>query len=422
MITNKVVLLAAAVGMAAVMVAFTHVQGQGQSARPPAMTADMPGMDAPTMSMPTKPDAANSSSAASSPSGYAPIALGHDIEQRIGVTIGKVEETPLTMTIRAVGIVRPDETRVAHVHLKTEGWVDKLYVSFTGQNVRRGDPMLSIYSPTFFAAQREFLSALRVAQSGLDSVGDQKTIVDTARRRLELWDIPAADISALEKTGQPGKSLILRSPISGTVLEKKAFAGQYVMVANDLFVVADLSRVWMQAKIFQYELPHVAVGMSATVSFTSSSQGLLTGKVVFIDPVVDEMSRSVQVRIELPNPEGNLRPGMFGDVTMSHAMGTGLTIPASAVIRTGERDIAFQEVSEGHYAPVIVKISPTRFAGRYQVLEGLKAGDTVVTSGDFLIDSESRLDAGGGSMADMPGMSAPAKTAAKPPAKAGPKL
>jgi Cu(I)/Ag(I) efflux system membrane fusion protein len=139
-------------------------------------------------------------------------------------------------------------------------------------------------------------------------------------------------------------------------------------------------------------------------------QRTLIGKVVFIDPVVDEMSRSVQVRIELPNPSGTLLPGMFGDVVISHAMGSGLTIPASAVIRTGERDIAFRVVSGGRFEPVVVKISPTRFADRFEVIEGLNAGDEVVTSGNFLIDSESRLEAGAGSMADMPGMAGPAKT------------
>jgi Cu(I)/Ag(I) efflux system membrane fusion protein len=311
------------------------------------------------------------------------------------------------MSIRAVGIVRPDETRVAHVHLKTEGWVEMLFVAYTGQKVRAGEPMLSIYSPTFFAAQREFLSALRVAKSGLDSEGDQKTVVDTARRRLELWDVPKDEIAKLEQTGNAGKSLVLRSPISGTVLQKTAFAGQYVTMQNDLFVVADLSKVWMQAKIFQYELPHVSIGMPATVSFPSTSQRTLTGKVVFVDPVVDETTRSVQVRIELPNPDGALLPGMFGDVMISHAMGSGLTVPASAVIRTGDRDIAYRAMSGGHFSPVVVKISPTRFADRFEVLDGLKAGDEVVTSGNFLIDSESRLEAGAGSMADMPGMAAP---------------
>jgi Cu(I)/Ag(I) efflux system membrane fusion protein len=382
-----------------------HVHGEGQAASATSMPDAMPGMDMPKDAKQT-PAATMS---AMPPAGYAEIKINQDVQQRIGVTVGKVEQTPLTMTIRAVGIVRPDETRVAHVHLKTEGWVEKLFVAYNGQKVRAGEPMLSIYSPTFFAAQREFLSALRVAKSGLDSEGDQKTVVDTARRRLELWDIPKDEILQLEKTGNAGKSLLLRSPITGTVLQKTAFAGQYVTVQNDLFEVADLSTVWMQAKIFQYELPHVAIGMPATVSFPASSQRTLIGRVVFIDPVVDEMSRSVQVRIELPNPSGTLLPGMFGDVVISHGMGSGLTIPASAVIRTGERDVAFRVLSDGRFAPVVVKISPTRFADRFQVLEGLNAGDEVVTSGNFLIDSESRLEAGAGSMADMPGMAAPAK-------------
>ena len=405
--TNKISkLLGVAAAVAVILGVTRYVHGEGQPASPAEMPNDMPGMDMPKK---TKPVPTATTSAALPP-GYAEINVNQDVQQRIGVTVGKVEQTPLTMTIRAVGIVRPDETRVAHVHLKTEGWVEKLFVAYNGQKVRAGEPMLSIYSPTFFAAQREFLSALRVAKSGLDSEGDQQTVVDTARRRLELWDIPKDEIGKLEQTGKPGKSLLLRSPISGTVLQKQAFAGQYVTLQDDLFVVADLSTVWMQAKIFQYELPHVAIGMPATVSFPSSSQRLHTGKVVFIDPVVDETSRSVQVRIELPNSNGTLLPGMFGDVVISHGMGSGLTIPTSAVIRTGERDIAFRVVSAGRFAPVVVKISPTRFADRFEVLEGLKAGDEVVTSGNFLIDSESRLEAGAGSMADMPGMTGAAKT------------
>ncbi len=431
MTTNaRRMLLGAALATAVIAGLTQLVHGAGQPAQPAANPKDMPGMDmsgtgAPGADMSgmdmSKPSAVPPASANPAPPGYTPVSVGEDVQQRIGVTVGKVEQTPLTMTLRAVGIVRPNETRVAHVHLKTEGWVDKLYVSFTGQKVSAGEPMLSIYSPTFFAAQREFLSALQVASTMGAPAGDQKTVVDTARRRLELWDIPRDEIDQLEKTGQPGKSLILRSPISGTVLEKQVFAGQYVMQQNDLFVVADLSTVWMQAKIFQYELPHVAIGMPATVSFPASSKPTRTGKIVFIDPVVDETSRSVQVRIELPNPDGSLLPGMFGDVTISHAMGTGLTVPTSAVIRTGERDIVFRVVSEGRFAPVAVKIGATRFADRYQVLAGLAAGDEVVTSGNFLIDSESRLEAGGGSMADMPGMPGMSAPAPADTAKAGPK-
>ena len=270
--------------------------------------------------------------------------------------------------------------------------------------MRAGEPLLSIYSPAFFAAQREFLSALQAAKAGLEQPGDQQIVVETARRRLELWDIPKDEIEALEKSGQPRKSLTLRSPISGTVLEKQAFAGQYVMPQTDLYVVADLSKVWMQAKVFQYELPHVALGMPATVSFASLPARKFAGRIVFIDPVVEEMSRSLQVRIELPNPDGDLRPGMFGDVSISHAMGEGLTVPASAIIRTGERDIAFRAVSADRFVPVEVRVSPLGFGDRLQVLEGLSAGDQVVTSANFLIDSESRLEAGANNMAGMSGM------------------
>ena len=354
------------------------------------------------------PETADSTTKGDLP-GFAEISVAGEVQQRIGVTTGRAEETPLTMKIRAVGIVRPDETKVAHIHLKTEGWVEKLFVAFTGQKLKAGDPMLSIYSPAFYAAQREFLTALRSARSN----PDQQTVAETARQRLELWDVPQDAIEALEKTGKPARSLIMRTPISGTVLEKKTFEGQYAMPQAELYVVADLSTVWMQAKIFEYELPHVEVGMPVAVSFPSLPMQKFVGKVVFVDPVVDEMSRSVQVRVELPNPRGEFRPGMFGQILLTHGMGSGLTVPTSAVIRTGERNIAFRVASPGRFVPVQVKISPLQFEDRFQILDGLKAGDEVVTSANFLIDSESRLEAGGGSMVGMPGMDS---GGSKPPA------
>lgn len=426
-------LVGLALAIAVIIGVVSRVHGQTAATPDIAPGKGMSGMEMPT---PTKVQAAkhaaagampgmempNSASASAAnpmamPPGYAEVRISPDVQQRIGVTLGRVEQTPLRMRIQSVGIVQPNETKVAHVHIKTEGWVEKLYVSFTGQKVKAGEPLLSIYSPTFFAAQREFLSALQGARSGLDQPGDQQVVVDTARRRLELWDIPQDEIKALERTGVPSKSLTLRSPISGTVLEKQAFAGQYVMAQSDLYVVADLSTVWMQAKIFQYELPHITLGMPVTVS-VSSLPRQLAGKVVFIDPVVDEMSRSAQVRIELANSDGQLRPGMFGNVTIEHAMGAGLTVPTSAVIRTGERDIAFRAMSAERFMPVEVKISPAGFGDRFQVLEGLNAGDQVVTSANFLVDSESRLEAGASSMAGMPGMGGGGKDDGKqPPAK-----
>ncbi len=365
------------------------------------------------MEMPGSSDA--SKTRAAPPSGFAEVRIAPEVQQRIGVTLGTVRRTPLTMTIRTVGIVRPDETKVRHIHLKTEGWVEKLFVSFTGQKVKAGDPMLSIYSPAFFAAQREFLVALQYSRAA-PSPG-QRNVVDTARQRLALWDVPMSTIEALEKTGKPSKSLILRSPISGVVLEKKTFEGQYVMPQAELYTVADLSTVWVQGKVFAYELPHVALGMPATVTFSSLVGQSFAGKIVFIDPVVDEMTRTVQVRLEVPNPDGLIKPGMFANVLITHAMGSGLTVPTSAVIRTGERDIAFRAVSADLFLPVQVKISPLRFEDRFEILEGLKAGDEVVTSANFLIDSESRLRAGGGGMTGMPGMGEWEKGAVGKPAE-----
>jgi len=362
------------------------------------------------MPAPTQTPAATTSV----PAGYAEITVAAEVQQRIGVALGTVERTPLTMNIRTVGIIRPNETKIAHVHLKTEGWVDKLFIAFTGQKVKAGQPMLSIYSPAFFTAQAEFLSALQSVSLSPDGSADRQTVVESSRRRLELWDVPEAAIVRLQKTGNPEKSLTVNSPMSGTVLEKNVFAGQYVMPQGDLYVVADLSTVWVQARVFEYELPHIEIGMPVTVTLSSKTTRQFSGKVVFIDPVADEMTRSVQVRVELPNHDGQLRPGMFCHVLISHGMGTALTVPTSAVIRTGERDIAFHATSAEHFVPVQVKISPVRFEDRFQILEGLQAGDKVVVSANFLIDSESRLQAGGGSMAGMPGMGGKTSDGKKP--------
>jgi Cu(I)/Ag(I) efflux system membrane fusion protein len=327
------------------------------------------------------------------------------VQQRIGVTLGEATHTPLRMRVSTVGIVRPDETRLAHVHLKTEGWVTKLHVDFTGQKVRAGEPLLTIYSPAFFTAQREFLSALAVAKASPSP--DQQIVLDAARRRLELWDVPKEEIESLESSGNAAAELTLRSPIGGTVLEKKVFAGMYVTPQDELYLVADLSAVWVQAKVYEYELPHIEVGMPATVTLPALPQRRLEGKVAFIDPTVDEATRTVQVRIELPNEQGELRPGMFANAVIEHEMGHGLTVPETAVIRTGERAVAFVAAGTGRFVPVEIVVSPISFEGRLHVLSGLDHGQTVVTSANFLIDSESRLrgePTGAGEQAPSPQM------------------
>jgi Cu(I)/Ag(I) efflux system membrane fusion protein len=353
--------------------------GGGMDMNMPGMGMDMPGMDTNT---PVP--------------GYATVTVPGEVQQRIGVEVGRVEKGPLRMNVRTVGIVQPDETRTARIHLKTEGWVEKLFVNYTGQTVRKGDPLLAIYSPQFVSTQQEYLTA---HEAGRESLAND------ALERLQFWDVPAEAIAELKRTGKPQRNLSLQSPLSGTVLKKDVLAQEYVTPQKELYVIADLSTVWVQAKVYEYELPHVEQGQPATVTTPAQPERRFAGKVVFIQPTVDERTRTVQVRVELPNREGMFKPGEFANVTIQHTMGEGLLVPASAVIRTGEQDIAFRVLAEGRFVPVAVRISPIHYeGGRFQVLEGLKADEQVVTSANFLIDSESRLRAGGGGMAGMAGM------------------
>jgi Cu(I)/Ag(I) efflux system membrane fusion protein len=236
----------------------------------------------------------------------------------------------------------------------------------------------------------------------------QESLADAARRRLELWDVPADEIEALEKTGAPQKSLIMRSKLNGTVLMKDAYEGHRVTPDRELFVIADLSTVWVQSKVFEYELPHVELGRPATVRVPSLPGQEFIGKVDFIGPTLDEATRTVRVRVELANPEGAFKPGMFLNIEIQHEMGEGLLAPTSAVTRTGERDIAFRVESGDEHGdrivPVEVKLDTIKFGDRFHIVEGLEAGDKVVTSANFLIDSESRLHSGGGDSAGMGGM------------------
>jgi Cu(I)/Ag(I) efflux system membrane fusion protein len=376
----------------------------GAGADQGGMGMNMPGMD--MGGTPTGPPAA-----LSGVPGHAEVTIPYEIQQRIGVTVGMAEQGRLEMTVRTVGIVQPNEKKIARIHLKTEGWVEKVFVDYTGQSVHKDDPLLSIYSQEFLTTQQDYMTARRTA-AGEES-GNRPSLAEASLRRLELLDVPPDEIRELEKTGKPQKYLSLRSPISGTVLAKNVFAGQYVMPQTELYEVADLRAVWVQAKVYEYELPHVALGQPAAVTLPAFPGREFTGKVVFIQPTVEPTTRTAQVRVELANPNGLFKPNMFANVVIRHDMGTGLLVPAAAVIRTGERDLAFRVESPGRFLPVEIQVSPLQFGNRFQVLDGLKAGDRVVTSADFLIDSESRLRAGGGGgmagmqdmdMGSMPGM------------------
>jgi Cu(I)/Ag(I) efflux system membrane fusion protein len=359
----------------------------------------MSGMNMSGMKMPGMDMGSANAKESTEPSGVpglAVVQLAPELQQRIGVVTAAVDQAPLRMSVRTVGIIQPDETRVARVHLRTEGWVRKVIVNYTGKAVKKGDPLLSLYSPQFVTTQQEYLDAARNGQDALAQL---------ARQRLELWDVPADEIDAMKREGKPLTYLTLRSPAAGTVLQKNVFEDQYVTNQTELYVVADLSTVWVQAKVYEYELPHVALGQPAAVTLPALPDETLSGKVVFIQPTVEEPARTVQVRVELPNHDGRLKPGMFANINIEHHMGEGILVPATAVIRTGERDYAFRADDGNRFAANEVQISPFRFGDRYHILKGLKRGDRVVTSATFLIDSESRLRFGsGGSMPGMPGM------------------
>jgi Cu(I)/Ag(I) efflux system membrane fusion protein len=330
--------------------------------------------------------------------GYAKVTITPERQQLIGVRTAQVKKDKLLMSIRAVGIIEPDQRRLAHIHTRVNGWVNKLHVDFVGQSVEKGAPLLEIYSPELLSSQNAYL----IARSGVGvrgAIGQNDGVIDAARKRLELLGVAPEEIAELDRTGRARDTLLLRSPIAGTVLERNVLEGSYVEPQIELYRIADLSVVWVQAKIYEYELPHIEVGQPVVVTVQSQPQKEFSGKVTFVDPVVQEATRTVNVRVEIKNDGRLLKPGMYADLKIEHDMGTGLLMPESAVLRTGERAVSFRVLPENRFEPVEVKLGG-RFGDNLQVLSGLKDGDTVVASAGFLIDSESRLKA---TMSGSPG-------------------
>jgi RND family efflux transporter MFP subunit len=329
--------------------------------------------------------------------GYSAISLSSGRQQAIGVQLGKAEVKDLTKTIRTVGRVTFDETLLHEIHAKFEGYVERLDVNYTGKSVRKGQPLLSIYSPELLATQQEYLLAVRarrqfqgesnpdVSRGGLD-------LYESARQRLLLWDISSAQIARLEKTGQPMKALTLYSPVDGFVMTKNAVQGGRVMPSDTLFEIAGIRRVWVLADVYESEVPHVRVGQTARMSLNYLPGRTWAGRVSFIAPVLEEKTRTVKVRVEFDNPDGTLKPEMFADVVLEHPLGRVLTVPDSAVLATGTRALVFVAKGDGRFEPREVKCGP-KVDSSIEIREGLQPGEQVVTQANFLIDSESRLRA-----------------------------
>ncbi|HHL39214.1 MAG TPA: efflux RND transporter periplasmic adaptor subunit [Deltaproteobacteria bacterium] len=333
--------------------------------------------------------------------------------QNIGVRTAVVERRPLKRTIRTIGRVDYDEKRVYHVHTKIEGWVEKLYVDFTGQQVEEGDILLEIYSPELVSAQEEYLLAMRYADAlGKEAAGGD-SVLELSRRRLELWDVPAHQIEELEKTGKIMKTLHIHSPARGIVVKKNVQEGMYVKPGTNLYTIADISRVWVYADIYEYEMPWVKVGQEAEITLESYPGRVFRGRVSFIFPFMEPETRTNKVRLVFDNTDLVLKPDMYADVVLkSEVSRDAVAVPSEAVLLSGERSVVVVAKGGGKFAPREVTLG-VEAGGFYEVKEGLDEGDVVVTSAHFLIDSESRLKEAiskmlevkkGGGTEDMEGM------------------
>jgi len=312
----------------------------------------------------------------------AAVSITPEIRQRMGLKFGAVEKRALAREIRTAARIVADETRLHHVTVKIDGYVEKLFAATTGEFVKQGEPLLTIFSPMLVSAQQEYLNALK----------DGGELAASAKRRLELWDITGEQIERLAKTGKAERTITLFAPASGWIIERNISAGHKVMAGEQLMVLADLSEVWADANVYQSDLPFVKLAMPVELTVSAAPDKTFTGKVSFVAPTLDAETRTVKVRMAVPNPDLRLKPEMWATARLAFELGEKLAIPTAAVMRTGERAYAFKDGGEGKLVPVEIKLG-ARSAGWWEVLSGLEAGDKVVTSANFLVDSESQLKA-----------------------------
>ncbi len=357
----------------------------------PSYVRDRPGKS--PMGMDLVPECPSEGGAA--PAGE--IRIDPAVVQSIGVRTAPVVRRDLARKLRTVGRVDYDERRVAHVHTKVQGWVEKLHVEYEGQMVRRGQPLLEIYSPELVSTQEELLLADRYRRSTEESAfGDVaeggRALFEATRRRLALWDVSDRDVERLLESGEVRKTLTLYAPTSGVVTHMMVRGGMEVSPNDNLYTIADLSRVWVYADVYEYELPWVAVGQRSEVDLSYLPGTKFEGEVTYVYPFLDAKTRTARVRIELPNPELILKPNMFANVTIeTEERPQTLAVPEEAVIRSGRRNLAIVALGAGRFEPREIELGLDSGDGWLEVKAGLEQGEQVVTSGQFLIDSESKL-------------------------------
>ncbi len=364
----------------------------------PNVTSPTPSKDSMGMDfVPVYEDEAKGGGGSDLPEGYAAVSVGMERVRLAGIQSAAAVRETISHPVRAVGVVVPDETRVRRVQTKIEGWVEKLHANFTGQLVTNGQPLLEIYSPDLVSAQREYL----LAKAGVDRMKDSpyedaremsSGLSRAARTRLKLFDVPERFIEELERTGKVQRTVTLNAPVSGFVTGKEIFQGTRVMPGMDLLTVTDLSRVWIEADLYEYEAQSVRVGQAAALETVADPGGKLKGKVAFIYPTFSPETRTLKVRFEFPNPGLRLKPQMYANVSLDLHSVTGVVIPDSALIETGVRQIAFVDLGNGTFEPREVKVG-VRGNGKAQILSGVKAGEKVAVGANFLLDSESKLRA-----------------------------
>jgi Cu(I)/Ag(I) efflux system membrane fusion protein len=341
------------------------------------------------------------------------VKIGVDKVQKLGVKTEAAGLRDLTRTVRAVGTLQADERRLYTVAPKFEGWIQKLYVNTTGAPVQRGQPLMEVYSPDLITAQQEYLIASKGLQSLRDAPkevqGSMRDLMESSLQRLRNWDISDEELQRLQQEGKPRQFLTLRSRVNGVVLEKPSIEGKRFMAGDVLYQIADLASIWLIADVFEQDLSLIHVGQTVRISVDAYSDKAFQGKVTFIYPTVTPETRTAKVRIELPNPGGALKPAMYARVELAagHGGKKALTVPDSAVLDTGTRQLVLIRRGEGAFEPRPVKTG-MRADGYIEVLEGLQAGDEVVISANFLIDAESNIKAA------LAGLGAPDAATAKP--------
>jgi len=358
------------------------------------------------------------------------VMLSADAARRIGVTYAVATRAPVVREIRTVGLVTYDEARVKTIAPKVDGYVEELYVATTGELVSEGAPLLRIYSPMLVTAQEELLLATKlvkdVADAGRnrnndsgshDAVRDADVLLNSARRRLRYWDVPDADIARVEASGEVTKTITLRSPIRGVVVQRNVLSGQRTMAGDALFQLADLSEVWIEGEVFERDLSAVRRGLNVTIEIDALNGQKREGRIVFVSPVLSSDTRTAKVRVALSNGALTIKPGMFATMRIQGATGSeGITVPRSAVLMTGERALVFVRDSDGMLNARNVDVGATD-GDRVEIRSGLAVGETVVASSTFLIDAESNLSSAVSAMINMPGREMPGMEMPSPASK-----